>query len=230
MSGPTDIPRFGNAAPTGADGGVRNEPLRAAVEAFAAEPGAPAVIDVLRHCLHGPLLLDVTGSDITRVGDGQIAEGSTIAVSGGQGPDGKAALFAFTSHAELARMHPQDGTQVQSLVQAAADVLQMAKAQQAGWLYLDPAGPTCALAADDIDFAVRVPRNDAVRDALEPGTPREAQLAFTSGPEVVASCPDAQIATQDAADVLAAVRSGGHAGLVLNAAGPWVYVSAAELR
>jgi hypothetical protein len=292
MSSPTDIPGIpagggaretsGGGAPSvsgevDADGGIRNDAVRVAVEAFAADPGQQTMIDVLRFCLFGPLFLDVTGSDLTLNADGQIEEGSDIAIRGGEGPDDKPAMFAFTSHEQLARMY-DDGEQTQSLVQDAASVLELCRAQDSDWLVLDPAGPACVLGAEDIDFALQVPRNDVVRAALEPGTPKEellaalhaagplalaveapeggedngadpgqeqvelrvratdapdgsgqALVAFTSGPEVVARATDVQIATQEAVDVLSVVRDSGFAGLVINPAGPWAYLSAAEI-
>jgi hypothetical protein len=74
-------------------------------------------------------------------------------------------LFAFTRNEEISRMYPA-GTRVQSLGVPAPDALQLAKTNGDGWLCVDPAGPTCALSAADIDFALRVPRNDAVKEAL----------------------------------------------------------------
>jgi hypothetical protein len=279
---PTDIPGVGGPPAqdpppddaTGSD--VRNEGVRAALLAFGETPSSETMLDVLRHCLHGYLLLDVTGSEITMTDDGQIAPGSTISVRGGEGPDGRPAMFAFTSHEQITRMYTEDGVETQSLVQSAAGVLELCRSQESGWLYLDPAGPTCALGAEDIDFALRVPRNDAVRAALEPGVPRAELLAalhaegslslaiiaddleagvvhdgaevrvrtteapdgsaepvlaaFTSGPELLARAPGDRVATQSSADVLALARDGGFAGLLLNAAGPWVYLPADELR
>ncbi|SHG65531.1 SseB protein N-terminal domain-containing protein [Jatrophihabitans endophyticus] len=288
MSSPTDIPGFGGGHPDPVDpsagpdaaGGIRNDAVRAALDASAESPGPRTSVDILRHCLFGYLLLDVTGSEITVTDEGEVAPGSTISVRGGEGPDGQPAIFAYTSHDEIVRMYPPegpgDGIEVQSLVQDAAGVLELARAQEAGWLYLDPAGPSAALAAEDIDFALRVPRNDAVRATLEPGVPRAELLAaltaegplslaviapdvepgvaeegtqvqvrtvdapeltdgaqalavFTSGPEVVASAPEDRIATQTAADVVELAREGGFAGLLINPAGPWAYVSADEL-
>jgi hypothetical protein len=291
MTSPTDIPGVstggggigepppGNDGPAvggdlDSDGGIRNDAVRAAVEAFSADPNQQTMIDVLRNCLFGPLLLDVTGSDITLNDEGEVEEGSSVAIRGGEGPDGKSALFAFTSHQELARMY-DEGEETQSLVQGAAEVLELCRSQESGWLFLDPAGPTCALGVDDIEFALQVPRNDSVRAALEPDTTKQdllaalhaegplslaveapeggvevgedqpadlrvratdapdgsgqALVAFTSGPEIVARMTDVQIATQSAVEVLSIVRDGGFAGLVLNPAGPWAYVSADEI-
>lgn len=151
---------------------VDNQRIRAAVEAFAAQPDQRTSLDVLRACLFGELLMDITGSQLTRTADGQLAEGSTIAFSGGSGPDGRGALFAFTSQREIGRMHPP-GTELRSFAQPAVGALQQALGQErTGWLYIDPAGPTCAMAREELEFALRFPRNDAVRAALEPGVDR----------------------------------------------------------
>ena len=234
-------------------------------------------MDVLRACLQGALLLDITGSDITLTEDGTaIAPGSTVQVAYGTGPDGEPAGLAYTSQAELARAHP-DGAQVQSLVQPATAVLADVQANDHRWLYVDPAGPTCALSREEIDFALSVPRNDPLREALEladadPGrraelvealqadgtlvvalggdAPDEGQteeqtqasvlggelpdgspglFVFTSGPEAVASAPEATLAVVTTSDVQDMVRDGGFGGLVVNPAGPWAAVPAADL-
>lgn len=281
MSSPTDIPNFGGGGGSSSNGGnpadgIRNDTVRAAIEAVQAEPGTAATIDVLRSCLAGYLLLDVTGSDLQVDDNGEIAEGSTINIRGGEGPDEQPAIFAFTSQEQLAAMYAEntDDVQVQSLVQEAPGVLELVMGQEASWLVLDPAGPSVALAKDDLEFALRVPRNDALRAALEPGTPREALLAalaaegplslavdapdleageqdsaevqvrsveapdgngpalavFTSGPEVLAGSPEDKIATQSTAEIVQIGSEGGFAGIVINPAGPWAYVTADELR
>ncbi len=156
---------------------VDNHRVRAAVEAFAAQPDQRTSLDVLRACLLGELLMDITGSQLTMTDDGQLAPGSTIAFSGGRGPDDRGALFAFTSQREIERMHPS-GTQTRSLAQPAQAVLAQALGNdETGWLYLDPAGPTCAIARSEIEFALRFPRNDAVQRAIEPGVAREELIA-----------------------------------------------------
>ena len=110
MTGPADIPGLSSrpSQPEPAEGdGVANPRVRAAVEAFAEAPSAEGSMDVLRACLQGALLLDITGSDITLTEDGTaIAPGSTVQVAYGSGPDGEPAGLAYTSQAELARAHP----------------------------------------------------------------------------------------------------------------------------
>lgn len=280
MTGPADIPGLSSrpSQPEPAEGdGVANPRVRAAVEAFAEAPSAEGSMDVLRACLQGALLLDITGSDITLTEDGTaIAPGSTVQVAYGTGPDGEPAGLAYTSQAELARAHP-DGAEVQSLVQPATAVLADVQTNDHRWLYVDPAGPTCALSREEIDFALNVPRNDALREALEAadadpdrhgelvealqaegtlvvalggGAPAEGQtgeqteasvlggelpdgspglFVFTSGPEAVASAPEATLAVVTTSDVHDMLREGGFRGLVVNPAGPWAAVPAAEL-
>jgi SseB protein N-terminal domain len=151
--------------------GVSNPAVRAALDEFVASAGARGSLDVLRWCLQGFLLLDVTGSDLRMNADGtQLEAGSSVQIATMAGPDGESALAAFTSAAEIEKIHHTDGaaeTHVQSLVQPAAAVLELAAEQDHKWICLDPAGPSCALSREDIDFALRVPRNDAVRQALD---------------------------------------------------------------
>lgn len=255
--------------------GATNAAVRAAVEAFAAHPSHATSIDVLRHCLHGELLFDGTGSKIEYLdGDPEtIGPGSTIAIATGAGPDGRSAVLAFTSHQEIERVHAADD-EVVSFVQAAADVLEFAQANGHGWIFLDPAGPTCVLSIEEIEFALHIPRNDAVRNAMEPDVPRAqlvaalraegnlvlgieaddappegvlqekadvsvrttsapeggvALIAYTCGPEALARDLTDRIVVRTSAEILAMVRSDGFAGLVLNPAGPWAFVRAAEL-
>jgi hypothetical protein len=142
---------------------VDNVAIRRAVGEFAAQPGQRRLLDVLRSCMYGELLLDLTGSD-KPVG-GSFSQGSRIQVRGGTGPDGGRALFAFTRQEEMARLYPP-GTETQSMVTPARGALELARQQQDAWLYIDPAGPTCALSAADMDFALRNPNNEALKTLL----------------------------------------------------------------
>jgi hypothetical protein len=143
---------------------VDNIGVRRAVRAFAANPGQHTMIEVLRTALSGELLLDVTGSDLL-VGDDRVEAGSALRIRTGIGPDGGRALLAFTRNDEIAKSYPE-GTHFESLGTPATGVLQLAKDNRDAWLYLDPAGPTCALSASDIDLALRIPRNDPLKKAL----------------------------------------------------------------
>jgi hypothetical protein len=62
-------------------------------------------------------------------------------------------------------MNPPD-TRTQSLVTPATGALGLVRRQGDAWLYIDPAGPTCALSAAEIDFALRNPNNEALKSAL----------------------------------------------------------------
>jgi hypothetical protein len=148
---------------------VDNVSLRAAVESFATKPEQSTYLDVVRGCLQGRLLLDSTGSDRPTVeadGSYSFPAGATLQFAGGTGPDGRPALFVFTSQQQINRMHPGDLSAVQALVQPAAGALQLASTERYGWLYIDPAGPTCAISHRDAAFALRGSRNDAVKTAL----------------------------------------------------------------
>ncbi len=156
------------------------------------------------------------------------------------------------------------------MAQSAIAVLEFVRNQRTPWLYLDPVGPTCALTANEIDFALRNPRNEQVREAIElvalgkadrqsvlhllrqsgpmllgadehtvPGkvATRRTQLpdgslalvAFTSAPEVVAYVPSDAVVSVTTEKVLEVVIQDGYAGLVINPAGPSVFLSIAEI-
>ncbi|MEZ0358063.1 SseB family protein [Mycobacterium sp. SA01] len=141
---------------------VDNTIVRAAVASFAAQPNQANALEVLRSCMFGDLLLDTTGSDApTATG---FAPGARLQIRRGTGPDGKGALFAYTRNEEIARLHPP-GTATMSLVNPATGVLELAQSQQDAWLYIDPAGPTCAMSAAEIDFALRNPNNEPLKTA-----------------------------------------------------------------
>lgn len=241
-----------------------NEAVRAAVAAFAADPNERTSMDVLRSCLHGELLLDITGSDVTLVG-GEPAEVGALEIRGVEAPDGGQALLAFTSAAEITRMHPP-GTATQAFGQPATAVVEFAYAQEQGWLYLDAGGTTCAMPRTSLELAVDVPRNDAVREALGrpeallgalqadgvlllaadpaampqqnagdltagirvgvlPGGGQPALLVFTSAPELLAHAATDAVVIRTTTEVLAMVRGGDYAGLVVNPAGPSAIVA-----
>ncbi|PBJ67475.1 hypothetical protein BB737_01905 [Mycobacterium avium subsp. hominissuis] len=142
---------------------VDHSVLRRAVAEFAAQPGQQRCYDVLRSCMYGELLLDTTGS--SALTGTPFAHGSELRIHGGSGPNGGKALFAFTRNEEIARRRPP-GTATQSLVQSAVATLEFARSQGYAWLYIDPAGPTCALSATEIDFALRNPNNETLKKAL----------------------------------------------------------------
>jgi hypothetical protein len=142
---------------------VDNVELRQAVGQFAAQPNQRGAFEVLRGCMYGELLFDITGSDAF-AGE-PLANGSRLQIRKGTGPNGGSALFAFTRNDEIARLYPA-GTRTQSLVTRATAALTLARTQGDAWLFVDPAGPTCALSAAEIDFALRNPNNEALKRAL----------------------------------------------------------------
>ncbi|KUH81414.1 MULTISPECIES: SseB family protein [unclassified Mycobacterium] len=142
---------------------VDNSTVRRAVGEFAAQPDQRRAIEVLRSCMYGELLFDLTGSD--KQVDNSFPRGSRIQIRGGTGPGGGRALFAFTRQEEIARLYPP-GTEIQSMVTPAAGALGLARQQQDSWLYIDPAGPTCALSATDLEFALRNPNNEPLKTTL----------------------------------------------------------------
>jgi SseB protein N-terminal domain len=145
---------------------VDNVTVRRVVAEFAAEPEQRRALNVLRSCMYGELLFDVTGSDLPAEGSFRsFPAGSRLQIRCGTGPDGGRALFAFTRNEEIARLHPP-GTQTQSMVTPATGALEFARGQGDPWLFIDPAGPTCALAAAEIDFALRNPHNEPLKAAL----------------------------------------------------------------
>lgn len=153
-------------------GPVENATLRAAVVAFGAAPNDSTYIEVLRCCLQGQVLFDITGSTrpvVAEDGTANFAKGSVLKFASGAGADDQPAIFAFTSQAEVLRMHPDAPDDVQTLVQTAPSVLEFLVSQPYAWLYLDPAGPTCAISKADAQHALRGERNDAVKNALQSG-------------------------------------------------------------
>ncbi len=144
---------------------IDNHTVRHAVGAFAADPCQRRSLDVLRACMYGSLLFDITGSDMPQPGERFIPEGGVLQIRQGRGPDGRDALFAFTGSEQIARLYPPD-TRTQGLGQTAISVLEYARNNDYAWLYIDPAGPTCALSAHEIDFALRNPHNEPVKTAI----------------------------------------------------------------
>lgn len=149
--------------PAKSHGPVDNAALRAAIGIFAAAPGQEAFLNVLRQAMAGELLLDVTGS-------GPDAAAGRLAVTTAATPDGGTALVAFTRQEELGRFRANAGTpgeNVQSLAQPAVGVLDFfLRDERYGALYLDPAGPACALARRDVQFALASPHHDRLKNLL----------------------------------------------------------------
>lgn len=156
---------------------VDNFALRGAVASFASKPEQKSMLDVLRQSLGGLALLDITGS-----------EPGTMTIWSGSGPDGKPALFAFTNQEQVEKFHRQrnDNRPTQTLVVPADSLPQMVLDKpDSNWLYIDPAGPTCALTRQDLQFATQGKPNTSVKNALG-GNPTQQDLftALCSGNRV----------------------------------------------
>lgn len=246
---------------------VDNVALRRAVGAFAAQPNQRGALEVLRLCMYGQVLFDITGSDAF-TGE-PFSAGSRLQIRGGTGPKGGSALYVFTRNEEIARLYPP-GTATQSLAQPATGGLELARSQGNAWLYVDPAGPTCALSAAEIDFALRNPNNEPLKQALADHADRKTDrhtvlqvlrdngpmalaaddsqggghvavrttthpdgttsiFGFTSAPEVLAFRPDAAALSLTIEQVVNMAREQGHGGIVINPAGPSMWVSLAEI-
>lgn len=244
---------------------VDNVVLRRAVAAFAAQPNQRGAHEVLRLCMYGEVLLDITGSDAL-TGE-PFATGSHLQFRGGTGPNGGSALFCYTRNEEIARLHPPGATTA-SMVQPATGALELARSQGNAWLYIDPAGPTCALSAPEIDFALRNGNNERLKQAIADHTDGKADrqavvkvlrdngpmvlagddsrggvgvritthpngttsiFAFTSAPEVLAFNPADAAISLTIEQVVHMAREQGHTGIVINPAGPFLWVSLTEL-
>ena len=239
---------------------VDNQPLRTAVEAFAAASSQQTYWEVLRAMFQGDLLFDITGS--TPPVDGVWQKGAVLQFREGTGPDGGRAMFVFTRQDEVQKMHPDEPAM--TLGQPAAGVLDSAKEQGFAWVYVDPAGPTCALELKDVDFTLRGERNDAVKAALA-GSRRDVidamslggsllmgvnerpdgtvqvrtstgpndvpvRLAFTSAVEVVSRGPGDAWSAVPIARIVADALEPPYEGLIVNPAGPWIGLYPDELR
>lgn len=148
--------------------------LRAAAQQYVAAPGDRAMANVLREAMSGMVLLDVTGSHVVPGPDGApVGPESEIRVQTLTQGDGARALALYT-HADQARAvfraNHGDGDQGEPLLfqQRALDVLSMvATDPQYDELVIDPAGEhSMRVPREQIEWVVRAPRNQAVKDAL----------------------------------------------------------------
>lgn len=213
---------------------VDNIPLRHSLTAFAAESNQATYLDVIRNTLQGDLLLDSTGSTITMADDSHIAAGSTFAFHEGIGPDGERALFAFTRQDEVIRMHADTPDAVQTLGQPAAATLEFAAEHGYHWLYIDPAGPTCAIKISDVDFALRTHRNEAVKAAIFAPKPHRTGAvvdALSRGGQLlyaVQELPDEQVqvrtSTSPSGEPVALAFTSAAEVLVRNATDAWAAI------
>ncbi|MCU1514823.1 MAG: hypothetical protein JWO10_1913 [Microbacteriaceae bacterium] len=224
----------GQPVPTGGFVPVDNSSLRDAIAAFADSPNQASYLDVVRATLQGQLLLDATGSDRPTIApDGGVSfpAGSMLQFAGGTGPDDAPALFAFTSQEQILKMHPDNPSEVQSIVQPAAAALHLATTERYGWIYIDPAGPTCAISSRDASFALAGERNDSVKAALEIVDPDARTTAVMTaltenGPLLLAvdtdSVPEDGVVGDEPVRIRSSVNADGQAVLLAFTSGPEV--------
>ncbi|MEX5255594.1 SseB family protein [Kocuria arenosa] len=151
--------------------GVVHPLVRAAVDRFASAPDNKAMIEVIRQCMAGSLLLDVTASDLVEGRGGEtVGPESTLRVQTLREPDGTRSLAAYTSAAEAQAMfdrHHPDGGKPVLLRESAVKVLKMlADDPQHDHLVIDPARQGCRISRPQVEWAMRAPRNDAVKTAM----------------------------------------------------------------
>lgn len=169
--------------------GVVHPLARAAIDRFVEAPENRTMIEVIRQCTAGSLLLDVTGSTlVTGPGGEAVGPDSTLRVQTLGEPDGTRSLAAYTSAAQAQalfdRHHPDGGRPV-LLRRPAVQVLGMVAGDpQYHHLVLDPALRGCRIGRPQIEWAVRAPRNDAVKAAIL-GNDMSRLLAGLLAPDAV---------------------------------------------
>ncbi|HST71117.1 MAG TPA: SseB family protein [Kocuria rosea] len=151
--------------------GVVHPLVRAAIDRFASAPDDAGMIEVVRQCMAGSLLLDVTASTLVEGPGGEtVGPGSQLRVQTLGEADGTRSLAAYTSAAEAQAMferHHEGGGQPVLLREPAVKVLQMlVDDAQYDHLVIDPARQGCRIGRPQVEWAMRSPRNDAVKAAL----------------------------------------------------------------
>lgn len=151
--------------------GVVHPAVRTAIDRFVGAPDNTGMIEVIRQCMAGSLLLDVTASTLVPGPNGEaVGPESQLRVQTLGESDGTRSLAAYTSAAEAQDMfdrhHPEGGRPV-LLRESAVKVLQMiADDPQYDHLVIDPARKGCRIGRPQVEWAMRAPRNDAVKAAL----------------------------------------------------------------
>lgn len=149
--------------------GTVNARLREAVAGFAASPSDAALIEVMRNCTAGDLLLDATGSALIHTETGELSTESQIQLQSFAEPDGTRTLAAYTAQADAHatfRGSGQEGEPV-LLRQPAAAVLELVAAdEQYDHLILDAGGASCRIPRRQIQWLLSSPRNDVAKNGL----------------------------------------------------------------
>lgn len=153
--------------------GTVNPRLREAVTGFAASPSDAALIEVMRQCTAGDLLVDATGSDLVRGLSGELTQDSVIRLQSFTEPDGTRTLAAYTAEADARRMYESSGNHAEPvfLRQPAGAVLELVGAdQQYESLILDPGAASCRIPRRQIEWLLSSPRNDVAKNGLVSGS------------------------------------------------------------
>ncbi|MFI7483653.1 SseB family protein [Kocuria sp. M1R5S2] len=151
--------------------GVVHPAVRTAVDRFVAAPDNTGMIEVVRQCMAGTLLLDISDSTLEAGPNGEtVGPGSQVRVQTLREPDGTRSLAVYTSAAEAQAMfdrhHPEGGKPV-LLRQPAVKILQMvADEAQYDHLVIDPARQGCRIGRPQVEWAMRAPHNDVVKAAM----------------------------------------------------------------
>ena len=164
---------------------VRNLPVQTALEAWAAGKDARTFSNVLRQCVAGELLLDISASTFADP-DAGFQQGDTLALGKQVDAAGKELLVAFTSNERLAAY--RRGERFLSLAQPAWSVLAEAMSRADG-LALDPGDDALLIAySDELRGQVtdEPGRNAALKNALvDRDLPWPEFLALLAGSSVV---------------------------------------------
>lgn len=150
-------------------GGTVNARLREAIAGFAAAPSDVALIEVMRNCTSGELLVDATGSELIRTETGELSAQSQIQLQSFADADGTRSLAAYTAQTDAQSMFQASGQEGEPVLlrQPAAAVLELvAGDQQYDHLVLDAGGASCRIPKQQIDWLLSSPRNDVAKNGL----------------------------------------------------------------
>lgn len=154
------------------EGGAVNLRLREALADFVAAPSDASLIEVMRQCTAGELLVDATGSTVVPTEDGTIDSASNIQLQSFVEPDGTRSLAAYTAEADARTMFERSGNvgEQQLVRQKATAVLELVGLENDyDHLILDPGGISCRIPRRQIEWLLSSPRNDVAKNGLLSG-------------------------------------------------------------
>ncbi|EMY35786.1 hypothetical protein D477_002571 [Arthrobacter crystallopoietes BAB-32] len=147
-------PEVESGKPSARDTGVDNRLVREAIGEFSRNPSQQGALNVLRQTIASELLVDITESGRPGI--------SVVEANGAP------AVLAFTSQENLAAFRSNIGRPgaPASWVMRGEDLLRFVDDREdVHYLYLDPAGPSCALGRPEIRFAVASMVNTGLKAA-----------------------------------------------------------------